>query len=342
LRAASDLPAWLIALWPSLQEQDKDVSGPEASPFLENFLIDAEDCWREGGEKRATSGPWIEQDPQGQDVQLEATALTVNGQSILLLERLGETFEAKKTILQKARETVIAYQRLNSEIQKKEILLHCVAEDMTAALANVITSLRLLELETNSQKGQLLLGLASRATEAQQALIHKVLAVFAEELSGLFGQNGSEAEADLAVATERALEATAGDFAEKKVRLISPWADSGSIKVALDPRHLEHVITNLIQNALERTPAGGEVDLNYEERDEAVILRVDDSGALAPRDACEDLFSALEPAAALVQPSILRLHFCRMTVENCGGEIGCGTRDGGGNRFWIRLPKVWS
>ena len=77
------------------------------------------------------SGPGWRQDANGAEVQLEATALTADGQRILLLERLGEAFEAKKSMLQKARETVIAYQRLNSEIQKKEILLHCVADEMT-------------------------------------------------------------------------------------------------------------------------------------------------------------------------------------------------------------------
>ena len=38
--------------------------------------------------------------------------------------------------------------------------------------------------------------------------------------------------------------------------------------------------------------------------------------------------------------SALRLHFCRMVVENCGGEIGCAPLPAGGNRFWIRLPKA--
>ena len=116
-------------------------------PFLENFLVDARACWAEGGEKRVRSGPWTEQTTDGKELSLEATALTAGGQQILLLERLGEVFEAKKSMLQKARETVIAYQRLNSEMQKKEILLNCISEEMNAALANVITSLRLIELE---------------------------------------------------------------------------------------------------------------------------------------------------------------------------------------------------
>ncbi|MGZ5553144.1 MAG: sensor histidine kinase, partial [Chthoniobacterales bacterium] len=279
-------------------------------------------------------------DTNGQKVELEATALTLDGQSILLLERLGEAFEAKKAVLQKARETVIAHQRLNSEIQKKEILLHCVAEDMTAALGNIITSLRLLEMEATTPKGQLLLGLASRATEEQQALIHKVLAVFAEEVSGLFGQNGTPAEAEIQIAIDHALDAAESQSAEKGVRLVRPGSSSAGIKVSLDPNHLERVIANLLENAIERTPAGGEVSLSSESDAQFVTVSTADSGAAVSADACADMFSKLEPSAATPSPSILRLHFCRLMIESCGGEIGCEPRDGRGNRFWIRLPKM--
>jgi signal transduction histidine kinase len=160
-------------------------------------LIDASTCWDAGGETHSRSGPWIEQIDDGSEVTLEAVALNAGGQAILLLERLGEVFEAKKSMSQKARETVIAYQRFNSEMQKKEILLSCIADEMNAALANTITSLRLMELEQSPERIRQLLGLASRATEEQQSLINKVLHVFADELEELYGHNGSGQEAKL-------------------------------------------------------------------------------------------------------------------------------------------------
>ncbi len=339
LRAASGSPSWLKALWPEISSGDGSLD-PGVSPFLENFLIDADECWRSGGETRARSGPWVEQDAAGGKVELEATALTLDGQSVLLLEKLGEAFEAKKAVLQKARETIIAHQRLNSEIQKKEILLHCVAEDMTAALGNVITSLRLLEVETTSPKGQLLLGLASRATEEQQALIRKVLAVFADELSGLFRSNGTAVEAELQGAIDQALEAAGSQCTEKKVRLTRPDSSAKSVKVSLDQNQLERVVMNLLENAIERTAAGGEVALSTQADGETIIIRVDDSGASVSLDACEDMFAKPEATSAAAQPSILRLHFCRLMIESCGGEIGCEPREKVGNRFWIRLPKI--
>ena len=142
LRLEGTAPDWLRSIWPELKTEGALLPTEKASPFLENFLVDASACWEAGGETRSRSGPWIEQTDTGTEVTLEAVALNAGDQAILLLERLGEVFEAKKSMLQKARETVIAYQRLNSEMQKKEILLSCIADEMNAALANTITSLR--------------------------------------------------------------------------------------------------------------------------------------------------------------------------------------------------------
>lgn len=119
LRLANDAPEWLRRLWPAVGLPGAEFPAG-ISPFLENFLIDAKECWRVGGVQRINSGPWVEADSQGVEVSLEATALNAGGRALLLLEQLGEEFEASKSVLQKARETLIAYQRL-SEPQLPEI-----------------------------------------------------------------------------------------------------------------------------------------------------------------------------------------------------------------------------
>src|SRR5947199_6431742 len=122
LRLEGEAPDWLQSLWPALNKSGAALPIDEASPFFENFLVDANDAWQSGGETRAASGPWIETKPDGSEITLDAIALTVRDRPMLLLARQGEAFEAKKAMLQTARETVIAYQRLNSETQKKEVL----------------------------------------------------------------------------------------------------------------------------------------------------------------------------------------------------------------------------
>ena len=110
VRLAGPAPPWLSLIWPAVSAgHETELAG--LSPFLENFLIDAAACWSTGtGQVR--SGPWVEYDRQGSELHLEATAFNGSGRALLLIERLGEDFEATRAVLQKARETLIAYQRL--------------------------------------------------------------------------------------------------------------------------------------------------------------------------------------------------------------------------------------
>ena len=340
LRLSGPPPEWLFRLWPAVAAPGAKLQAAEASPFLENFLIDAGECWDAGGSRRAASGPWVERDVHGAEVRLEATALTAGGRSMLLIEQLGESFETRQSMLQKARETTIAYQRLNAEIQKKEILLHCLAEDLSAALGNVITSLRLMELEQNPTKIKHLLSLASRATDDQQALISRVLGVFADELNTFYGEAGETlSSVDLHAVTRRAIEAAAPQFAEKGVRLATLNTPAGTVAVAAEAAHLERVLANLLENALEHTPAGREVAVRIEEEPESVALHVSDASARIPPGVRAKLFAKFETAAGSSSAAILRLHFCRIAVESWNGEIGHIPLEGRGNCFWIRLPK---
>lgn len=337
LRLEGIAPEWIQSIWPGLKTPGALLPLEKASPFLENFLVDATACWEKGGEARARSGPWIEQSADGIEITLEALALIAGGQAILLLEQLGEVFEAKKSMLQKARETVIAYQRLNSEMQKKEILLSCIAEEMNAALANTITSLRLMELEQNPVRTRQLLGLASRATEEQQRLINQVLRVFADELAELYGHNGSsQAAAKVDDAVKAAKETVASLFAEKRVRLNIAREGSFDAVVSMNAEHLTRILTNLLQNALQNSTADGEVQLALVEETESVLIKVLDRGVSVPSDFYRNLFSK----TGTIDASLLPLRFCRVAVENCRGEMGCDQRPDGGNCFWIRIPRL--
>lgn len=334
-RLTGQRPEWLGKIWPALSKEDRPPLD-EASPFLENFLIDAEECWREGGDARAVSGPWIETDANGAEVPLEATALTVAGQALLLLERLGDAYETKKNVLQRARETVIAHQRLRSEIQKKEILLHCVAEEMTAALANIITSLQLIEMEENGARTRMLLGLAMRASEEQQRLIQRVLEVFAQELNPGLTNAGAESRTVLA----EALEIMRPLYLEKGVRL-EEAADGRNVRaeIALAPGQFERLLLNLLENALERTPSGGQVVVRVSDEIDSVLWQIEDSGPAIDPLASANLFKSRFPKGGSSDPLAVRLHFCRMTAESAGGELGGETLPEGRNRFWLRLTK---
>lgn len=332
-RLQGEAPEWLRTLWPELAESSV-LPVEKASPFLENFLIDAAEAWQSGGETRAASGPWIETLPDGSEVTLEATALTAKGAPIFLLERTGAAFEQKKAMLQKARETVIAYQRLHSEMQKKDVLLSWIAEQMNASLANVITSLRLIEAEDNPPRTRQLLHLAVRAADEQQALIHKILVMFEAELEGLYARSDEARRgANVRDVLGEAQAEVAAQFEERRVRFVPAGQGANGARVALDPAHLKRILISFLETALDS--ARGEVALETSDEGDSIRVRVTNDGPPLAPDICEGLF-----AKDSTDPAALRLQFCRIAVESCGGEIGCERREPTGNHLWVRLPKV--
>jgi hypothetical protein len=72
-------------------------------PFLDNFLIDAENFWSEAAAGRLKSGLWTETDSLGHETSLEASAVCVGPRKILLIENQTLVHDEKQQILQRAR-----------------------------------------------------------------------------------------------------------------------------------------------------------------------------------------------------------------------------------------------
>ncbi|QTA90361.1 SpoIIE family protein phosphatase [Desulfonema magnum] len=95
----------------------------ENSPFLENFLIDAEDCWTSENTEPLKSGAWAESDDQGNSCELEATAIFSGKRKLLLVEPARYSQKEKQFFIQKSRELSLAYHRLEqteAELKKSK------------------------------------------------------------------------------------------------------------------------------------------------------------------------------------------------------------------------------
>lgn len=113
-----------------------------------------------------------------------------------------------------------------------------------------------------------------------------------------------------------------------------------------DARELARVMTNLLANAIEHTPAGGTIRIRTSREDDAMVLSVQDTGSGI---AHENLTSIFEPGwrgtdARTPGTSVhgtsgagLGLAIARGIVEAHNGVISAHNADGG-SRFDIRLP----
>jgi hypothetical protein len=103
LRLIGAVPQWLVRFRPEAAFGPGTLSDALGSPFLENFLIDAESFWASNASGRLTSGLWTETGPMGRDFHLEASAVCVGGKKILLIENRAASYTEKQAVLQTAR-----------------------------------------------------------------------------------------------------------------------------------------------------------------------------------------------------------------------------------------------
>ena len=108
-----------------------------------------------------------------------------------------------------------------------------------------------------------------------------------------------------------------------------------------DPDQLAQVLSNLLQNAVRYTPAGGRIDVRAERRPGDVLVSVTNTGDGIPS---EDLPRVFERFYR-VEKSRDRAHggagiglaIVRQLVEAAGGRVGAESRDGR-TTFWFSLP----
>jgi transcriptional regulator with PAS, ATPase and Fis domain len=78
------------------------------SPFLREYVAADHPAWTAESGTIEKSGAWTESDHQGGTMTLEATVLSMESRTVLLIERLGADFEQMRAIVQRARERMLA------------------------------------------------------------------------------------------------------------------------------------------------------------------------------------------------------------------------------------------
>ena len=110
---------------------------------------------------------------------------------------------------------------------------------------------------------------------------------------------------------------------------------SDGIELPLIRSHMERVFFNLIANALEAMPAGGQLHVVCRKANSYVQIELEDTGPGIPRGIRDRLFEPFVTAGK--QDGLgLGLALSRQTVLNHGGDIW--TEPATGARFVIRLP----
>lgn len=115
------------------------------------------------------------------------------------------------------------------------------------------------------------------------------------------------------------------------------------IWVRADRQRLGQVVSNLLDNAIKYSPAGGTIRLEVHPASDSVELTVSDQGVGIPPEAQEKLFQRFHRAPG-VERSFgglgLGLYISRDIVERHGGRIWVESAPGLGSTFHVRIPRL--
>jgi signal transduction histidine kinase len=118
------------------------------------------------------------------------------------------------------------------------------------------------------------------------------------------------------------------------------------VRLAVDRHRIREMLLNMVTNAIKYTPGGGTVSLGLEEKDDAVIFTIRDTGiGIAAGDLPHifERFWRADPARSRTgdRPGIgLGLAITKWIVEAHGGSITVQSRPGRGTVFTVWLPKA--
>ena len=341
-RIIGSIPNWFKQFYPDADTKRNPFVLGDKFPVLENFLIDAEGFWLENETGRLKSGIWSENEPSGDELYLEASAVCLQNQKILLIIA---NFKDEQILIQRARENSLSYDNLVKEIQKKEILIHCIVHDLAGQLTGIKYCFELLhlhDLHNLSPKALEYLEIGKKQCQKQETLIREVLDAFSAEVESIDFKVDPLQAPDALLCAREVVNALAPSFSlnHKNLQLESNADQAQEWKVVGEKIRLERVITNLIENAFRYCPPKSTVTVTVKEEGEFIMITVDDEGSGIEPEIAATLFQKFSQGKDKPGRTGLGLYFCRITIERWGGNIGWNNRQAGGSQFWFRLPKL--
>lgn len=132
--------------------------------------------------------------------------------------------------------------------------------------------------------------------------------------------------------------------AESKKIAVSVQSKGSIPPVLGSQKHLEHMVGNLVSNAIRYTPDGGSITVKVESDGNTVSLLVADTGIGIPENALGRIFDEFYRAENAKKFNTagtgLGMSITKAIVEKHGGTISVKSQEGEGTVFTVRLPAL--
>jgi NtrC-family two-component system sensor histidine kinase KinB len=239
---------------------------------------------------------------------------------------------------------LIVIRDVSEEIQLEESRKHLtemIVHDLRSPLSAILNSMELLRMQLEDQE--------------QSAILQQALAIADRSVHQMLGLVNALLDLSKLESGQFALASNKVDFHELVPHLIDtflPEAEQAGVildyhidpelpSMMLDEEKIFRVLSNLIDNALKFTPAGGKVTLQMEQNKEQLIIEVSDTGPGIPNEFREQIFNLYAQVPGTEgrrRGTGLGLAFCKLAVEAHQGEIWVEDNPSGGSRFILSLP----
>ena len=232
-----------------------------------------------------------------------------------------------------------------TQVREQQELKRSAVTTVSHQLRNPLTSIRMsIHLLLESTVGPL--------TEKQTELLlaardeSERLTGIVEELLDLDRMESGRTLLDLERLSPHALaqdslEPILAESRDKGIALTNTVPDNLP-EVLGDAKRLQHVLANLLSNALRFTSPGGTISISAEAGHDQVCFTVTDTGTGIPPEHVNRVFEPFYRVPGQGQPAGvgLGLAIVREIVKVHGGSVGLTSEPGKGSAFWFTLPQA--
>jgi signal transduction histidine kinase len=222
--------------------------------------------------------------------------------------------------------------------RERDGLVHMLVHDLRNPLASTLIGLELVKDSGLDADDKEALAIAQSSTRQLLTMVSDILEVNKAEMCGMQLLLDAIKPARIVELAQQQVAHSAGAAQVRLTTCIEPNLH----RVVADGEKLRRVLVNLLANAIQHSPRGGEVTTSVQRSDagDGLVFTVENAGAGIPPELLDRIFDKYGIAAQRQKKvsSGLGLAFCKKVVEAHGGEITVVSAPGKGSKFRVALP----
>jgi two-component system sensor histidine kinase VicK len=225
---------------------------------------------------------------------------------------------------------------------KKNAILNILSHDLAGPIGTISNLSEMINRELPASSNKKITQYVNLIDKISRRAVHMIRAFIDQEFIESQGISLLKHRVELISTISAAVQEYMLMDPEEELKF-SCTANKNKIYAEIDEDKFSQVIQNLISNAMKFTPAGGEINVNIEDRHNSVLISVSDTGIGIPEkyhDLLFDKFTSARRKGLNGQDSHgLGMSIIKTIVEWHNGKIWFDTEEGVGTTFYIEFPN---